>query len=59
MEFFLGIDGGGTKTKAVLLNSCKKEIGEFIGHPMNFPLLKEGIDDIFKNRKSQRNSYKK
>lgn len=44
MEFFLGIDGGGTKTKAVLLNSCKKEIGKFIGGPMNFQLLRgEGV----------------
>ncbi|MGL5100333.1 MAG: BadF/BadG/BcrA/BcrD ATPase family protein, partial [Fusobacteriaceae bacterium] len=44
MEFFLGIDGGGTKTKAVLLNSCKKEIVKFIGGPMNFQLLRgEGV----------------
>lgn len=44
MEFFLGIDGGGTKTKAILLNSSKKEIGKFIGGPMNFQILRgEGV----------------
>lgn len=46
MDFFLGIDGGGTKTKAVLLDSSKKEIGKFIGGPMNFQILKsEGVKE--------------
>lgn len=46
MEFFLGIDGGGTKTKAILLDSSKEEIGQFIGGPMNYQILKaEGVRD--------------
>ncbi|MGL5100592.1 MAG: N-acetylglucosamine kinase, partial [Fusobacteriaceae bacterium] len=46
MNFFLGIDGGGTKTKAILLNSSKKEIGQFIGGPMNYQILKgDGVKD--------------
>lgn len=44
MDFYLGIDGGGTKTKAVLLDASKKEIGQFIGGPMNYQILKgEGV----------------
>lgn len=46
MEFFLGIDGGGTKTKAVLLDRDKNRLGEFIGGPMNYQVIKgSGVRD--------------
>ena len=39
MTYFLGIDGGGTKTAAVLLNSDQQLVGSGIGGPCNIAAL--------------------
>ena len=44
MNYFIGIDGGGTKTKAVLVDENLNNINEGIGGPSNFLVF--DINDV-------------
>lgn len=66
--YFLGIDGGGTKTSFKLINKDGNVIGQVvkgtchynqIGYEALEILLKEGIDEIVKNAKIRRNEITK
>ena len=39
MEYFIGLDGGGTKTKCVLCDSSLNKIYESVGDPSNFLII--------------------
>lgn len=41
MSYYLGIDGGGTKTKATLFDERKKEISSFVGGALNIQIMSE------------------
>lgn len=47
MTYYLGIDGGGTKTKAVLVDEKLTTIAEFVGGPSNFLVF--GLEKVSKS----------
>jgi len=48
MEYILGVDGGGTKTTAILYNDKMEVLGHFLGGPMNLQVVsEEKIKDVF------------
>lgn len=44
MAFYIGLDGGGTKTKCVIVDEKMKIISELVGGPSNFLVF--GLDDV-------------
>ncbi len=57
--FFLGIDGGGTKTEAVMMGEDLKEIARFKSGPLNFngsdkATVNESIRELFASVASER-----
>ena len=49
MQYYLGVDGGGTKTSYVLFNNFGEILDAYIGLGTNHELLHDGFDGTINN----------